>query len=168
MADLSSGLLCLCKLLMMLTLQCSRSTLRKPYFYQPYRTFMKIWRQMKLYNIINDYFSTRRIQRVNLRPLRPSATSAKLKKTADEYTPVGIDFSTFEYAIERKILEAPILELTYYVDVVGEVPSRPAVARTPSDGVYDIHNGDPPPEWGFDVIIYGGLLRYGPWADRQR
>ncbi|PPQ67263.1 hypothetical protein CVT25_005847 [Psilocybe cyanescens] len=145
-----------------------RSTLRKPYFYQPYRTFMKIWRQMKLYNIINDYFSTRRIQRVNLRPLRPSATSAKLKKTADEYTPVGIDFSTFEYAIERKILEAPILELTYYVDVVGEVPSRPAVARTPSDGVYDIHNGDPPPEWGFDVIIYGGLLRYGPWADRQR
>lgn len=168
MADSNSGFQYVHSLSTILMLFSSHSTLRKPYFYQPYRVFMKIWRQMNLYSIINDYFSTRRIQRANLLPLRPSTTSPKLKKAADEDTPVGIDFSMFDYAIERKILEAPVLELTYYVDVVGEVPSRPTLAQTEGAGVYDIHTGDTPPEWGFDVIIYGGLLRYGPWADRQR
>jgi hypothetical protein len=24
------------------------------------------------------------------------------------------------------------------------------------------------PEWGFDLVVHGGVLRYGPWADRQR
>jgi len=92
----------------------------------------------------------------------------KGKKVADEDTPIGIDFSAFEYAIERKILEAPTLELTYYVDVVGEVPSHPVAARYGVDGIFDIGNGDTPPEWGFDLVVYGGFLRYGPWADRQR
>ena len=32
----------------------------------------------------------------------------------------------------------------------------------------DISNGEADPEWGFDVIIYGGFLRYGLWADHQR
>ncbi|KAH9485425.1 Protein CSF1 [Psilocybe cubensis] len=144
------------------------STLRKPYFYQPYRAFVKIWRQMNLYSIMNDYFSTRRIQRANTLPVRPSTTSPKLKKGTDEDTPIGIDFSTFEYAIERKILEAPILDLTYYVDIVGEVPPQPNIDHRHGSGVYDVHAGDTPPEWGFDIVIYGGLLRYGPWADRQR
>ena len=92
----------------------------------------------------------------------------KGKKVTDEDTPIGIDFATFEYAIERKILEAPTLELTYYVDVVGEVPSHPVAARFGVDGISDIGNGDTPPEWGFDLVVYGGFLRYGPWADRQR
>lgn len=92
----------------------------------------------------------------------------KGNKVVDEDTPIGIDFSAFEYAIERKILEAPTLELTYYVDVVGEVPSHPVATRYGVDGIFDIGNGDTPPEWGFDLVVYGGFLRYGPWADRQR
>ena len=81
---------------------------------------------------------------------------------------MGADFAVLEYAIERKILEAPILELSYYVDVVGVVPHQGYdAAPNPSDP-FDIGNGDLPPEWGFDLVIRKGVLRYGPWADRQR
>ncbi|KDR75835.1 hypothetical protein GALMADRAFT_156774 [Galerina marginata CBS 339.88] len=139
-------------------------TLRKPTFYQNYRTFFKLWRQIKLYGLVTDYFATRRTQHIN--QTAGAATAKKSKKTIDEDTPVGIDFSTFEYAVERKMLETPTLDLTYYVDVVGEVPSQP-ITRC-QDGVHDIGNGDTAPEWGIDLVMYGGFLRYGPWADRQR
>lgn len=81
---------------------------------------------------------------------------------------MGADFSVLEYAIERKILEAPVLELSYYADVVGVVPHQGHdTTPNPSDP-FDIGNGDLPPEWGFDLVIRNGGLRYGPWADRQR
>ncbi|KAJ7901907.1 hypothetical protein B0H14DRAFT_3080144 [Mycena olivaceomarginata] len=86
-------------------------------------------------------------------------------KSLDEDTPIGADFATFEYAIDRKILEAPVLELTYYTDVVGDVPSLPHPVDTEPG---DIGNGDIGPEWGIDLVVRGGFLRYGPWADRQR
>ncbi|KAF8973209.1 hypothetical protein BDZ97DRAFT_665381 [Flammula alnicola] len=143
-------------------------TLRKPSSYQPYRAFMKLWRQVGLYDLVSDYFANRRAQRITNKSVTSSLHFKKAKKTADEDTPVGIDFSTFEYAIERNILEASTLELTYYVDVVGEVPSHPVTARYAGDEIYDVGNGDTAPEWGFDLVIYGGFLRYGPWADRQR
>lgn len=88
--------------------------------------------------------------------------------TPEDVTPLGADFTVFEYAVERNILEAPILELSYYTDVVGEVPPLPH--RTEHVGVdtVDIGNGDVPPEWGADIVVRGGVIRYGPWADRQR
>jgi hypothetical protein len=85
----------------------------------------------------------------------------------DDETPIGADFSTLEYAIERKILEAPNLDLIYYTDVVGCVPLEPVVNPSMTDP-FDIGNGDLPPEWGFDLTVNDGFLRYGPWADRQR
>lgn len=78
----------------------------------------------------------------------------------EEQTPIGADFSILEYAVERKILEAPILEFAYYTDVPGLVPQQPEPS---GDG-----NDEPSPDWGFDIIVIGGSLRYGPWADRQR
>ena len=79
-----------------------------------------------------------------------------------------MDFSVLEYAIERRILEAPVLELSYYADVVGVVPHQEHdTPLNPSDP-FDIGNGDIPPEWGIDLVIRSGVLRYGPWADRQR
>ena len=73
------------------------------------------------------------------------------------------DFTLLEYAINRKILEAPLLELTYYFDAVGEVPSMSerGSANLPENTEYS-------PEWGLDLIVKGGFFRYGPWADRQR
>lgn len=81
---------------------------------------------------------------------------------------MGADFSILEYAIERKILEAPVLELSYYADVVGVVPHQGYDAMPNPSDPFDIGNGDLPPEWGFDLVIRNGVLRYGPWADRQR
>jgi hypothetical protein len=73
-----------------------------------------------------------------------------------------------EYAIERRILETPILDMSYYADVAGDVPSLQEQAKSVSWEPFDIGNGDVAPEWGFDIIVRGGFLRYGPWADRQR
>jgi hypothetical protein len=146
---------------------CVRHAIRrKPYFYQPYRLFIKLWRQMKLYGLTLDYFSTRRGQRLGQHSIQSSTSGhTHPRKVVDEDTPIGIDFSKFEYAVERKILEAPSLELTYYADVVGEVPTATRLAENSTSG---ISNGEADPEWGCDIIINGGFLRYGPWADRQR
>ena len=113
-----------------------------------------------------DYFTKRRAQRIALKSLA-SLTGFKNSKSLEEDTPIGIDFSTHEYAIERKVLEAPGLELRYYVDVVGDVPiDAPSPGR--AGGLHDIGNRDTDPEWGFDLVLFGGFIRYGPWADRQR
>jgi hypothetical protein len=92
-------------------------------------------------------------------------TQKKSPKSAEDATPVGADFSALEYAIEFRILEAPVLELSYHADAVGEVPAHTEHVNIES---IDVGNGDISPEWGFDIIISGGFLRYGPWADRQR
>lgn len=92
----------------------------------------------------------------------------RAKKSLDEDTPIGVDFSKLEYAIERKILETPLLELCYYTDVVGLVPRHPAVRDFAALDSFDIGNGDVGPEWGVDILVHDGCLRYGPWADRQR
>lgn len=121
---------------------------------------------MKLYGLTLDYFSTRRGQRLAQQSIKSTVPGlTRAKKTVDEDTPIGIDFSKFEYAVERKILEAPSLDLTYYVDVVGEVPTSTQLAENATSGV---DKGETDPEWGFDIIINGGFIRYGPWADRQR
>jgi hypothetical protein len=86
----------------------------------------------------------------------------------DEDTPVGVDFSTLEYAVERKILEAPVVEVSYYADLNGEVPPKAAQIKNLILDAVDIGNGDFAPEWGVDLVIRSGFIRYGPWADRQR
>ena len=140
-------------------------TLQKPAVYQSYRTFYKLWRQFGLYHVIWDYFTSRRSQRTAQRFVNAPVFPKKVKKAVDEETPIGADYAGIDYAIERKILESPSLELRYYVDVVGETPSEPVSS---SEDRHNIGNGDTPPEWGFDLIINGGFFRYGPWADRQR
>lgn len=94
----------------------------------------------------------------------------KQHKSVDEATPLGADFSTLEYAVERKILEASMLELLYYADVVGVVPPSTGGEEPQDESLdpFDIGNGDLPPEWGIDLLVRGGTIRYGPWADRQR
>lgn len=39
--------------------------------------------------------------------------------------------------------------------------------REPEDD-YELGNGDVPPQWGIDFVVFGGTMTYGPWADRQR
>ena len=86
---------------------------------------------------------------------------------------------TAEYAIDRKILEAPVLRLEYYADVAGQVPvprglvqfynqTEEAVRSPPGLESMDVGNGGTPPEWGVEVSVKDGSVHYGPWADRQR
>ncbi|KAL5507471.1 CSF1 [Sanghuangporus vaninii] len=103
---------------------------------------------------------------------------AKGKKNDEETSHVGADFSQLEYAIDRKVLETSELELVYYADVAGLVPQKPLAGldrntrgttkQAKELEFLDIGNGDLPPEWGVEVIVHGGSIHYGPWADRQR
>ena len=145
----------------------SHAVSRQLPFYHSYRPFTRLWRQIDLYRLTTDYFATRRAQRMAHKSLTSQLPGFKKSRAVEDETPIGIDFSTYEYAIERKILEASALELTYYVDVVGEVPSVASSHRT-RGGMHDVGNGGADPEWGFDLVVFGGILRYGPWADRQR
>ncbi|KAI5479573.1 hypothetical protein MNV49_003310, partial [Pseudohyphozyma bogoriensis] len=74
-----------------------------------------------------------------------------------------------EYGKVTTILASPEMELTYYCDTAGKVPE---VARVVTGfaglETFDVGNGDLAPEWGVDVVIKGGVITYGPWADRQR
>ncbi|KAH9055046.1 hypothetical protein EDB87DRAFT_1580073 [Lactarius vividus] len=94
---------------------------------------------------------------------QPSDTSArsfrirtKRAHSIDNETPVGPDSAKREYAIQRRVLEAPTLELSYYADAVGVVPTKQRPVD--SEGC-DIGNGDVSPEWGFDLVVHGGILR---------
>lgn len=34
--------------------------------------------------------------------------------------------------------------------------------------VFDVGNGDLPPEWGLEFVVHDMRMVYGPWHDRQR
>ncbi|KAJ3575090.1 hypothetical protein NP233_g1335 [Leucocoprinus birnbaumii] len=138
-------------------------TLRNASSYLSYRSFQRIWRQLTLFPLTHKYGQNRQRQR-NFKA-SSARSHSKQGKTQEEETHVGADFSALEYAIERKILESPLLELTYLVDVVGEVPPIEAQAHAEA---YEYGNGDIPPDWVLEFVIHGGFFRYGPWADRQR
>ncbi|GAA5833329.1 hypothetical protein JCM11251_005205 [Rhodosporidiobolus azoricus] len=74
-----------------------------------------------------------------------------------------------EYAKVTTLVTTPELELTYYADVAGLVPEEgQASPRVAGLETYDVGNGDLSPEWGVDIVVRGGAVTYGPWADRQR
>ncbi|KZT11041.1 uncharacterized protein LAESUDRAFT_741340 [Laetiporus sulphureus 93-53] len=145
----------------------------RQYSYLSYLAFEKLWDRLKLWSValtsrsrLRAFFGYTNVPV----PHPPTWGWRKNHKDLEDETPLGIDFSTFEYAIERKILEAPEVEVLYYVDVVGIVPFEPPHPQADFGGAdpFDIGNGDLPPEWGIDIMVRGGFLRYGPWADRQR
>lgn len=136
----------------------------RPFSYLSFAAFAKLWRRQKMWNKIPR-------PQTSHHPLHNTGTwpRRRPREIDEEVTPLGINFTTLEYAKETKILEAPFLDLLYYADSVGEVPNEsdtdgPRLTEDPMD----IGNGDLAPEWGIDLAIRGGVLRYGPWTDRQR
>ena len=143
--------------------------------YLSFASFEQLWKSLKLWSVTNLSEPRTHGLFAYLGVLIPHPPTIwpwrKKKRDISEETPLGADFSTLEYAIERKILETPVLELLYYADVVGTVPSQESQQSHSDSGVpdpFDIGNGDLPPEWGIDFVIREGFVRYGPWADRQR
>lgn len=138
--------------------------------YLAFNPFAKLWRKYRLWDVIPN-------KRRHFPFTGPSWSRRARRQAQDEETPVGADFSALEYAKETKIIEAPVLEFLYYADAVGQVPSLGKQQEREreslrgggvSEDPFDIGNGDLPPEWGVDLAICGGVIRYGPWADRQR
>ncbi|KAF8070507.1 hypothetical protein FPV67DRAFT_1756074, partial [Lyophyllum atratum] len=143
------------------------SILNRPSSYLSYRPFVKLWGRLGLLALVKKYI----LDRSDIHAMQRQRTPRGHKKThknLEEATPIGVDFTQLEYAIERKILETSTLELSYYFDVAGEVPGTHDHSDNVGIEAIDVGNGDIAPEWGFDIIIHGGTIRYGPWADRQR
>lgn len=72
-----------------------------------------------------------------------------------------------EYAAESTVVDSPEATLTIYWDVVGKVTAEAASRRSKENAATYI-NGDEAPGWGMSLAINGGVVNYGPWADRHR
>lgn len=68
-----------------------------------------------------------------------------------------------EYGKATTLLDTPALDFVYYSDTPGIVPPGFGSAEDPKGKDVDL-----PPEYGIDIVLHGGMLKYGPWADRQR
>ncbi|KAJ9119483.1 hypothetical protein QFC24_005716 [Naganishia onofrii] len=77
-----------------------------------------------------------------------------------------------EYAKVTTLMSTRKIEMTYFADVAGLVPEPWERAdedgHIPEDDEFELGNGDLPPQWGMDFVVYSGTMTYGPWADRQR
>ncbi|KZT28945.1 hypothetical protein NEOLEDRAFT_1057065 [Neolentinus lepideus HHB14362 ss-1] len=137
--------------------------------YLSYHSFSKIWRRLKLSKMAK-FGHTSRFSEANWMHGHGATLLGRWRnhKSFDEATPIGIEYLRLEYAAERQIIETPELELLYYVDVVGSVPLQQTHTGMRSEDPFEVGNGDLPPEWGIEIVVHGGFLRYGPWADRQR
>lgn len=141
------------------------SSLSFHYFhYLTYSVFSKLYRSARLRDGLRAAAQIFKKPPISAPP-KAFRSRSKRAQSVDIETPVGPDSAKREYAIDRRLLEAPVLELSYYVDVVGVVPVESRMLDHEEDVV---GNCDASPEWGLDLILHGGFFRYGPWADRQR
>ncbi|KAI0342100.1 hypothetical protein BDW22DRAFT_1358216 [Trametopsis cervina] len=137
----------------------------RSFSYLTFKPFSKLWQRFKLWQNMSTH---RRNSHFNMHGgIGASWSRRRPRKVVEDETPLGVDFAALEYAKEHKIMEAPIVEFLYYADCVGQVPGIAEQTRATEDP-FDIGNGDLPPQWGIDLAICGGIIRYGPWADRQR
>lgn len=129
--------------------------------YLSFPGFQKFWKHLKLWRVLPSRPKSH-LSAVHTLAAHAKAFQDRHRQGEEpkEETPYGQ-----EYVKERKILETPQLELLYYADVAGTVP--PHHANT--DGhTHDPINGGLPPEWGVELVMKGGFIRYGPWTDRKR
>jgi hypothetical protein len=75
-------------------------------------------------------------------------------------------WSNVEYGRFSNILDCPRVHLSLFWDVPGTVKIDPSSEGSIA-GEQDI-NLARPPSYGLDLIVRGGIVNYGPWADRAR
>lgn len=73
---------------------------------------------------------------------------------------------SIEYGEHPVIVDSPSIAMRLHWDVPGIV--RDTVSEENANGNIDDINGDTPPEWAVELRVDGGLICYGPWADRLR
>ncbi|KAL4909994.1 hypothetical protein BDW74DRAFT_173468 [Aspergillus multicolor] len=77
------------------------------------------------------------------------------------------EWDAIEYGRFSTILDSPCMTVVYFWDIPGVVRAHSAAGGNLPSRAPDI-NGAPAPEWGIDVKVAGGMINYGPWADRER
>lgn len=77
-------------------------------------------------------------------------------------------WKAIEYGQFPTIVDSPKIAMSFYWDVPGLVPISRNTSYRPLERAVEDINGEQPPDWGVDLKIFGGNIRYGPWADRQR
>ncbi|DAA72547.1 TPA_exp: putative Fermentation associated protein (Csf1) [Trichophyton benhamiae CBS 112371] len=77
-------------------------------------------------------------------------------------------WNSIEYGRFSTLLDSPSMYFRYYWDIGGPVAISSAKPDSPDRLTPHNINGAEAPEWGMDLTIRGGLLNYGPWADRER
>lgn len=74
-----------------------------------------------------------------------------------------------EYAKASQLVECDKVTMRFYWDMSGPVPEGIIHADQCLGSMYENDiNGSAPPEYGMDLGVHGGVVVYGPWADRQR
>jgi hypothetical protein len=76
------------------------------------------------------------------------------------------EWRDIEYAKASTLADIEKLHMRFYFDMPGTVPD--IVLDQDSSEYADDINGSKPPDYGLDFAVHGGVVTYGPWADRQR
>ena len=79
----------------------------------------------------------------------------------DEWDPI-------EYARSPTLADLPKVKVAFYWDIPGPVPLHSDLQESSHISDTSDINGSTPPEYGLDIAIFGGIINYGPWTDRQR
>ncbi|RYP54846.1 hypothetical protein DL768_000410 [Monosporascus sp. mg162] len=78
-------------------------------------------------------------------------------------------WSSVEYAAVNTVVDSPEATLTLLWDVPGRVSrSHGSNGSSEDEGTRESINGAAAPAWQISLSLGGGVVNYGPWADRQR
>ncbi|KAI1308026.1 hypothetical protein F5Y03DRAFT_108642 [Xylaria venustula] len=77
-------------------------------------------------------------------------------------------WSSFDYAAVNTVVDSPAGTLKLYWDVPSKVMKVTESQSSIDPNGPDFINGDTPPAWAISLALKGGVINYGPWADRQR
>lgn len=77
------------------------------------------------------------------------------------------EWNDIEYAKSSVIADLERVGFQFYWDIAGPVLQHSAGGDFENGDHCDI-NGSVPPEYGMQLIVHGGYVVYGPWADRNR
>lgn len=78
------------------------------------------------------------------------------------------EWDGIEYAKTSLIADIPCINVSFYWDVPGPVLGQIDNSMHIDPLRPDDINGSVPPEYGMDIQVFGGIINYGPWADRHR
>ncbi|KAF7447284.1 hypothetical protein PtrSN002B_009070 [Pyrenophora tritici-repentis] len=78
------------------------------------------------------------------------------------------EWDSVEYAKTSLIADIPCVNVSFYWDVTGPVPNDIDQSRHVDPARPNDINGSIPPDYGMDIQVFGGIINYGPWADRHR